>query len=943
MSSSADIAAQLQSALTLHQNGKIADAAIVYRAILTKVPDHFDALHLLGVTEFQQGNTEGAVNFFDQAIENNKTHPTVYFNRGIALHQLGRLEDALASYDAALKLKPDYLDARCKRALVLSTLNLNEQALAEYAAILAIAPQHTDTLCNYGNILQILGRYEESLKSYDRLLAIKPLDASIFFNKANALRTLERHDEAISNYQKALEVQPDFVDAMFNCTRSWIALEKLDDALAAFDKIISLVPTHLNALLDRGTLLQKMGRMDEALLAYEHVLSIDADHKMTLTNLGGLYFEQDEFKKAKDCYDRILAIDPTEATAYLNRGVVLEKLECVDESLVNYQRAIELNPEYTDALFNYAYLLQRQKDFVGALEAYKKLLDVKPDYIPALDGCAFILHSMARYDEALAFSESALEYDPDNANVYSNRGNILFDLKRGSDALESYERALEIESTHKDALINHARVASALDRNDQALISYNKLLVQDKHMDFLLGNRLHLKMQMCDWDNFEQDLADLEEGVRAGKLVAPPFALIGLGFNLDDQKKLAQLYVDQHVPLSKKILPPVWPYQHEKIRVGYFSADFLNHATAHLMVELFEKHDKSQFEWYAFSLNKPVKDEMRGRLELAFDHFIDVHDKTDIEVAALVRELEIDIAVDLKGFTQDCRTGIFAERVAPIQINYLGYPGTMGAEYIDYIIADPIIIPPSDQRYYTEMVAYLPYTYQANTSVRYVLDEKSVVTRKHFGLPEDGFVFCCFNNNYKITPIVFDCWMRILKRVPNSVLWLFVNNKEAKENLIKEAKKRGVSEDRLVFANRVDTRVHLIRHCLVDLFLDTVPYNAHTTTSDALRMGVPVLTCIRETFASRVAASLLTAMGVPELIVQTEAEYEERAVALANDPAQIAALKQKISDNFLTKPLFNADLFTHHLEELYLEMMKLHRAGMSPRVIMFNVVEDGSA
>jgi predicted O-linked N-acetylglucosamine transferase (SPINDLY family) len=349
------------------------------------------------------------------------------------------------------------------------------------------------------------------------------------------------------------------------------------------------------------------------------------------------------------------------------------------------------------------------------------------------------------------------------------------------------------------------------------------------------------------------------------------------------------------------------------------------------MVELFEAHDNSKFELYGFSFGLSPNDEMKARVSAAFDQFYDVSSLTDIDVVLLSRKLKIDISVDLKGYTKDNRAGIFAMGCAPIQVNYLGYPGTMGADYIDYIIADKIVIPESSQDDFTEKVVYLPDSYQVNDSKRNISDR--LFTKSELGLPQNGFIFCCFNNNYKILPATFDGWMRILKAVEGSVLWLFQGNATAASNLRKEAEARGVAGSRLVFAKIMKLDEHLARHRLADLFIDTFPYNAHTTTSDALWAGLPVLTCMGQSFASRVAGSLLTAIDLPELITRSQEEYEARAIELATNPTQLQELKAKLERNRLTTPLFDGKLFAKHIEAAYEAMYARSQAGLLPEHI----------
>jgi predicted O-linked N-acetylglucosamine transferase (SPINDLY family) len=442
------------------------------------------------------------------------------------------------------------------------------------------------------------------------------------------------------------------------------------------------------------------------------------------------------------------------------------------------------------------------------------------------------------------------------------------------------------------------------------------------------GARLASKMAICDWNNFDTDRVRLIDSIRAGRANVAPFVLLAVDSLPQDQLQCAKVWAKQVFPNGCE---PQWRgevYKHERIRVGYVSADFHRHATAYLMAGLFECHDRRKFEVTAFSFGADDGSEMRHRLEHAFEHFIDVRSMGDEELARKMRSLEIEILVDLKGITQDARTGIFVRRPAPIQVNYLGYPGTMASKHFDYIIGDGRIIGEGDREHYSEKVVTLPFSYQANDDKRVISD--NAVSRSESGLPDQSFVYCCFNQAYKITSSIFDCWMSILREVDGSVLWLFEGHPAAKRNLCTEAEKRGIDSGRLIFAGGVPPAEHLARHRLADLFLDTLPYNAHTTSSDALWTGLPVVTLTGETFASRVGASLLTAIGLPELITSTHEEYTALAVALGKDRERLAEIKERLALNRLTMPLFNTALFTKHLEAAYQVMSDRYRAVLPP-------------
>jgi predicted O-linked N-acetylglucosamine transferase (SPINDLY family) len=562
-----------------------------------------------------------------------------------------------------------------------------------------------------------------------------------------------------------------------------------------------------------------------------------------------------------------------------------------------------------------------------AITHFDKALDLKPDYHEGWSNKGVTLHELKRHDEAITHYDKALTLKPDYHEAWSNKANVLNELKRYDEAITHYDKALTLKPDYHEAWSNKANVLNELKRYDEAITHYDKALDLKPDIDWVSGNLLHAKMQICSWSGLTESFEDISKKVAANERVAHPFPLLALNDDTFLHKKSAEIYIQSRYPFNPVLESTVKHPQSQKIRVGYFSADFKNHPVTFLIAELFELHDRSQFEIYGFSLVNAT-DEMRGRLQLAFDYFIDAQGMSDIEIAQLSRSLNIDIAVDLTGLTKDSRTGIFSFRAAPIQVNYLGYPGTMGAKYIDYIIADKNLIPLEYQSCYSEKVVYLPNSYQVNDRKRLISDRQ--FTRQELGLPENGVIFCCFNNNYKILPTTFEGWMRILKAVEGSILWLLQDNSWSVENLKKEAEKQGLAPDRLVFAERLPSPEHLARHRHADLFLDTFPYNAHTTTSDALWAGLPVLTLMGKSFASRVAASLLNAVGLSELITNTQEEYESLAIDLAMNPQNIADLKLKLARNRLTTPLFDTPLFAKNLETAYIKMMERYQADLKP-------------
>lgn len=578
-----------------------------------------------------------------------------------------------------------------------------------------------------------------------------------------------------------------------------------------------------------------------------------------------------------------------------------------------------------DQAFNKALELHQQGDMPAAERLYKAILEKVPGQADCLHLLGVIQFQYRRMDAALALMNQALQSNPQLAAAHSNKGLVLQRMLCLEEAIDSYSAAIALNPDFVDALYNRGNAYKDLQRFEQACADYQRLLALNPQAEYCLGTLIYCQASMCDWRDTSR-LPQLRELVQAGARVSLPFTLLTL---IDDpalQLRCAQIYAaDKYPPQT-----PLWQgekYTHDRIRIAYLSADFHDHATAYLMAELFELHDAKQFDVHVFSFGVDKRGAMRQRLAKACQ-FHDVVDANDAKIAALLRQHEIDIAIDLKGFTQHSRTTIFSYRAAPIQVNYLGYPGTMGAKYIDYIIGDSHIIPPEDDRHYQEKVVRMPDSYQVNDSKRLIANYTP--TRAELQLPEDAFVFCCFNNHYKITAEVFAVWMRLLTQVPGSVLWLLGSNPEAESNLRQSAQNLGVEPERLVFAARMGLPEHLARHRQADLFLDNVPVNAHTGTSDALWAGLPVLTITGQAFAGRVAGSLLKAMDMPELICANLAEYEQKALKLATDRALLAAMKAKLAAHKTQAPLFDTLRFCQHLEAAYRKMYERQQNGLLP-------------
>ena len=537
---------------------------------------------------------------------------------------------------------------------------------------------------------------------------------------------------------------------------------------------------------------------------------------------------------------------------------------------------------------------------------------------------------LKHYEEALSYYDRAISLKPDYAEAWHNKGVNYCELKRFEEALTHYDEAMKFKTNYAEAWYNKGVVFSELGIHENALVCYQNAQAIKPGMHWLLGQLVHTKMLLCNWGGIEKSLIELRGGIEGREKVVQPFAALALFDSPQLHQIAADIYVASKHPSNFSLGKISRKLDEDKIRVAYFSADFQDHPISYLAAEMFELHDKNFFEIFAFSFGGINAGVMRQRLKKSFDVFIEVDNKSDKEIAVLSRSLGIDIAVDLGGHTQHARTGIFAHRAAPIQISYAGYLGTMSTSYIDYLVADKSIVTSKSLPYISEKIIRLS-SYQVNDRKKFIGDSR--FSRADLGLPKQGFVFCCFNNNYKITPETFTSWMRILIAVEGSVLFLYADNEIVKKNLKKEAAFRGVSEDRIIFGEGMSRDDYLSRYKAADLFLDTTPYNAGTTASDALWVGLPVLTLIGESFSSRVAASILNAIGLPDLIASSQSEYESLAIELASKPERLAAIKERLAINRTTTLLFDTPLFTKNLEDAYRKVHARHCLGLSPEHI----------
>jgi len=771
------------------------------------------------------------------------------------------------------------------------------------------------------------------------------------------------HVDAQAICQEILQRHPDHPDILFLSADLSARSGDSERALQIFRKVVDLKPDHAPAHYKCGNLLKDRGQLEAALASYDQAIALDPNFAYAFCNRGFVLDRLERWDAALESYDRAVSLTPGDALAHYNRARVLRELARLEEAVASYTQAIVVKPDYYEAYCNRGLLLIEMKRWDEALASFTQALEISPGLALAHWGRGTVLHAQKAPDAALASYDRAIEIDPGRAQTHYQRGSLLLELKQWSAARSSLERAIALQPDLAEAYCSIANLWAIVGQTERALTNFDQAIAlkpdfTQAHVDratllvemrrfpaaiesfdrwmalngnsgFPLGARLGAKMSICDWSGLPAEVDRLARGIEAGEAVSPPHQILFLIDSSSLQHKAAQIWVQKTYPANAGLGPIARRPRRKRTRIGYFSGEFFPHAVSVLMAGIFEAHERSQYEVIAFSYGPHSQDEFGMRLERGVDQFMDVRAKSDRDVALLAREMEIDIAVDLAGHTGRARTGILALRAAPVQVNFLGYAGTMGADYMDYQVADATVIPQGHERYYAEKIVRLPNSFLPHDSSRAIAGK--VYTREELGLPSRGFVFCCFNNSYKITPEVFDSWMRILTRVPGSVLWLSQNNETAANNLRREALQRGVDSGRLIFAGHMPSPAdHLARHRAADLFLDTRPYNAHATAIDALWAGLPVLTFPGEGFAGRVAASLLNAVQLPELIVTGAGSYEDLAVQLAENPQWLADMKEKLARNHLTAPLFDTARFVRHLEAGYAKMLERFYAGLPP-------------
>lgn len=735
--------------------------------------------------------------------------------------------------------------------------------------------------------------------------------------------------QAIHCYERALELAQNSAEVLQLLGAAEAQIGKLASALVHFQRSITLSPGIASYHNNHANVLRELSRFQEALEGYDKSILINPDSPAAWNNRGVVLHELGRTEEALASFSEALALQPHNPDALNNRSRSLAALGRHKEALEHCRQALVLRPNFKEAIFNCGNLLKLQGQFHEALAMFNRILDSHPDHLDALNEVGNICRELKKHHRALDIYDKILTLDPRFVSALNNQGNTFRELKQFDDALRSYARALNIEPERAEVHFNQAVTLEELGRYREALQHYLEASRLQPEVVRYWGAIQHVRMFLCDWSNFDEALDRIQEALRDARAAVDPFAALALFDAPDLHRIAAELFIRERFRKSgddaRSRPMAICLSENRKPRIGYFSSDFHNHATMHLFLDVLRNHDRESFEYYAFSFGPDSDDEWQQEARSCFTDFLDVRNLSDADVCELARRIGLDIAVDLKGFTHGARMGVFAEGAAPLQVSFLGYPGTTGSPFMDYAIVDKEVVPLGADIHFSESLIYFPGCYQPNMSMRQTTQES--LSRFELGLPENGVVYCSFNSIHKLTPAIFRAWMAILRAVDSGCLWLLGTNEVAKENLWRCAETEGVRASRIIFAGYLPIEQHLNRIRFGDIFLDMFPYGAHTTASDALRAGIPLITLRGASFASRVASSLLKELGLVELVTDNLADYTKLAIHLGSDPRELFECRQRVARASVAGRLFDAVRYSKELEAIYRGLIAQYAAA----------------
>lgn len=931
-------------------------------SLLKLQPVNVDALNIAAACARSLGQVAKAEKYLTSAIRLKPDFADAHNNLGSLLHSLNRLDEAQAFYQRAIAARPEFADAYFNLGLLHHSTDRFDDAEMAYRRAIELRPDYAEAHMNLGNILKLKNRYSECESAYRNAVTVRPAYAQAHNNLGLLLHHLKRFSEAEAAYRIALAVQSDYTDALCNLGALFMEEGRFPEAEVAFRQTLAVQPASVKAAHNLGKLFHILNRHADAEEAYNYALTIKSDNADVLCDLGSLYSENDRLAEAEAAYLRAITYRPDHVLAHCNLGNLLNRLERSSEAEDAYRMAMSLQPDFANAYFNLGNLLMGDNRVAEAEASYRRVLELCPDHIDALNNLGLILHMHKRHGEAEDAFRHALAIRPDYSDAYNNLGLLLADLKRTQAAEAAYRQAVTIRPDFAEAHNNLGLLLVDLKRVQEAEAAYRQavaihpgfsevhnnlgiLLVNCERFSdaetafrsaaackpdngYSVGQIDHMMRYQCAWASLSESEKAITSLLATDRATGvSPFALLAIpDISPLQQRQAGKMFAEKYLHADLPIIPlRAEAASKNRLRIGYLSEDFHEHATAWLLAGVLERHDRSSLSVFAYSYGPDCEAPIRQRLISACERFRDIRSLSDQDAARQIAEDEIDILVDLKGYTGNTRLGIPALRPAPVIVSWLGYPGTLGdSRLADFIIGDPVVTPLSHAGHFSEALALMPHCYQPTDRERAIGNKP---TRAEAGLPESGFVFCSFNQSYKFNPQMFSLWCRLMEQVPHSVLWLLEPNSAAIANLRTEAVARGIDPSRLIFAPKRPQTDHLGRLQLADLALDTFPCTSHTTGSDALWAGVPLVTKIGETFASRVAASLLYAAGLPELVTTSDSSYFDLALTLAQHPDHLAAIRKKLHTGRTESRLFNSARFAKDLERIYFAIWAQHAAG----------------
>jgi len=848
-----------------------------------------------------------------------------------SFHRTGNIKEAEAIYKKIISESPNSFEANHALGAINFQLKNYKEAISWTKKALNINSKHHAPYNNLGASYLGLKEFDNAISAFSEAIKIKSDYAQAYNNLGITYRKIEQYDNAIINYNKAIKLKPDYAEVYNSLGIVLIKKKEFELSEVNFNKAIKLKPDYAEAYSNLGILNLKLKKYDEAINYCKKAIKIKPKYAEAYSNLGAVYLDLKKINESLNSYNEAVKLKPDYAEAYNDIAIIYKNLKKYETSIEYFNKAIKLEPNYAEAYSNLGITLFHLEKYKEAIYNCEKAIKLKPDYAQAYNNLGVINLSLRKYEKSLDYFNKAIKFKPDYAEAYRNLGAVYLDLKKFEESLGSYNEAIKIKPDYAEAYYDRSVLYADTKRYQLAIPDIYKAIKLEPENSSRFGHLLGCKNEICEWDDLKKIISFMTKKIlEENSKDYPSLPLLNHIDSLDTIKQLLDFDSNKQ-PSSNLIQKP----KNKKISIGYFSGDYKQHPVGLIVSKLFSLHNKKEFEIFGFSSNPQhdSEDIITKEILNSFDKFYDISKKSDEEIISDTKNCNIDIAIDLIGHTAYGRLSLFRKRIAPIQINFLGYPGTTG-KYNDYIIGDKYLIPEKDKKFYFEKIIYMPKFFLPNNNKASLPDDK--FNKDSLNIPENSFVFGCYNNCPKINAFIFNCWMRILKKVKNSVLLLVEFNPYAKENLKKEAAKRDIDPNRLIFSPIIDFDKRLLRYKFCDLFLDTFPYTAHSTANECLWSEIPLLTLAGESFQSRVSFSLLKNLEMDELITYNIDEYEKKAIDIGSNKLLLNQIKDKLGQSIKKTTVFNMSDYVKNLEKAYLEIYKKKEKREDPDEIYIN-------